>query len=102
MDASLPTKPRLPPRTIGSLANFDVFSDLVAEFYKECKYKKAVKSFILKSLSYKLKSQSCEEKKIDPDLSFQQMSKNDLEVVDEKYSMSTTSDTLQQAEIEPK
>ena len=82
-------------KSIGAIANFDVFSDLISELYKECKHKKAVKSFILQSLSIKL-AQVNEEVKVDPDLSFQEpRTKNNQELIaDGDKSLSTTSDTV--------
>lgn len=96
-------KKRKSRRTIGSIASFDVISDIVSEFYKECKHKKAVDSFLLKSLTNKLKNYE-EEQKFDPDLSYQQpLNKNNIELLaEEKSSLITTSDTLDPGEIEPK
>mmetsp|Transcript_21022 Transcript_21022/g.20728 ORF Transcript_21022/g.20728 Transcript_21022/m.20728 type:complete len:148 (+) Transcript_21022:188-631(+) len=96
-------KKRKLKRTIGSIASFDVISDIVSEFYQECKHKKAVDSFLLKSLVNKLKNYD-EEQKFDPDLSYQQpLNKNNIELlVEEKSSLITTSDTLDPGEIEPK
>lgn len=89
-------------RTIGSIASFDVISDIVSEFYQECKHKKAVESFLLKSLTNKL-SKYDEEIKFDPDLSYQQpLNKNNDLLSEEKSSLITTSDTLDPGEAEPK
>jgi len=47
---------------IGTVATFDEFSDIVTEFYLECKYKEKINSSILSSLVFKLKQKLMEVK----------------------------------------
>jgi len=47
---------------IGTVATFDEFSDIVTEFYLECKHKEKINSSILSSLVFKLKQKLMEVK----------------------------------------